>query len=60
MLTKYEITSLNMKCILKYYPLKLPTWAAEGPKNNASQCQIENIALPYKSVSPTDTATSYC
>ena len=42
----------NIRYIQKYYLLKLPTCTLEGATNNANQCWIQNITLPYKFVSP--------
>ena len=43
-----------MKYVQKHYLLKPPACALdlEGATNNANQCWIQNIALPYKFVSP--------
>ena len=48
-LTKYELNIFIMKYNKKHYPLKLPTHALQGYKNNANRQRIRNTTLPYYS-----------
>ena len=47
-----------MKYAKKHCSMKLPVYTSEGATNNAKQCWIQDIKLPYKFISPWVTAGS--